>query len=240
MNSSSAKRAVLFAMLAAGGIAVVKAAQEGKRPRLSIGIGTVAGIAVLTALAGPAPDIAAGLAGLTVFGAAAASPATIDAAGKSLSVRRPLNKGTMKVQTRVGFTAADALTDDSKASSASSTLTAPNSAGVPQLVPIGPGSHRLSPAAAAALKKAEQLYGRTINVTDSYRSYAQQLAGWQRDPKRFAHPDKSRHVRGEAIDVHTGMHNVRDPALLNALRTAGWCQARSGDEPWHFSINGCG
>lgn len=120
----------------------------------------------------------------------------------------------------------------------------------PELVPIGQGYHRLAPATAAAFKRWEAAYGRKIIVTDSYRDYATQLAGFKKDPKRFASPDTSRHVRGMAVDVNLQTLNAAPPgagwnALYAAATATGWCNPRGpykGDhaEPWHFSYPGCG
>jgi len=120
----------------------------------------------------------------------------------------------------------------------------------PGLVPIGQGSHRLAPAAAAAFREAERLYGRPIPVTDSYRSYSAQAAAHARDPARFVAPDRSAHVTGNAVDVNLGQLGEDGDAagshsgrLVAAMLAAGWCQSawnkRSLPEPWHFSYGGC-
>lgn len=151
-------------------------------------------------------------------------------------------------------------------SSAAGTYSAPASAGgawpkePASLASIGQGSHRLDPRAAAAFAAWEKGYGRKIPVTDSFRSYAQQEAAYQRDPKRFASPDGSAHVEGRAVDVNLGALGLNPggspsdwlkapgyAALVNAAKAAGWCNyqiARGSTngrtaEPWHFSFGVC-
>lgn len=231
MTPVSAKRTVLLALVATAVLAVVKAAQQQQRPRAGIFIGaTVAGV-ILTGLADPAPDLAAGLAGLTFLGTAVASPDTIAAATGALSVRRSTNRGSGRVQ-------GPPAPSSTSTSTGSRPRNDPNRP--PQLVSIGQGGHRLAPDAAAAFRLAETTFGRRIPITDSYRSYAVQAQGHAADPNRFGSPDTSRHVSGEAIDVDIGKVRADDPQLMNALTSAGWCKASRADEPWHWSYNGCG
>lgn len=129
------------------------------------------------------------------------------------------------------------------------------------LVPIGQGGHRLAGDAAAAFRLAERNYGRTITVTDSYRSAAVQAAGRRSDPSRFATAENSAHVQGKAVDVNLSALGLSpkgsnpagwltDPGYLRlyrAMQLAGWCnyQIRNNTtngrtpEPWHFSYGGC-
>lgn len=118
-------------------------------------------------------------------------------------------------------------------------------AGPLDLVPIGYGSHRLTKSAAAGYRTASMLYGRTIPVTDSYRSSEQQAACYKAKPDLCAPPGKSKHEQGLAIDVDTSKVNPDDPALIKALTSAGWFRAgkvvRDGagnmrPEPWHWSF----
>lgn len=125
----------------------------------------------------------------------------------------------------------------------------------PNLVKIGQGGHRLRPVAASAFRQAEQNYGRTIRISDSYRSYVQQRADYNRDPSRFGHPDESAHVEGRAVDVDLGALGIvrgtlDEPAyrrLVEAMYAAGWCnyqldgydQSSKISEPWHFSYKVC-
>lgn len=118
-----------------------------------------------------------------------------------------------------------------------------------ELVPIGQGSHRLTGAAAAAFKRWEAAYGRTIPVTDSYRSYAQQAAGHRADPDRFAAPTSSAHVTGQAVDVNLRALGILQgrrgessyDRLYNAAVATGWCSYTKGlsGDTWHFSYGVC-
>lgn len=124
----------------------------------------------------------------------------------------------------------------------------------PGLVSIGQGNHRLRADAAAAFALWQTQYGATITVTDSYRSYATQAAGYAKDPKRFAPPDKSEHVKGTAVDVNLSAIGATPPTngkpgsaqwqkLYATAAATGWHNPRgpyAGDhaEPWHFSRNG--
>lgn len=129
------------------------------------------------------------------------------------------------------------------------------------LVPIGQGSHKLTGPAAAAFKRAEQMYGRSITVTDSYRSPTVQAKGRASDPDRFGTAESSGHVRGTAVDVNLPALGLspkgsnpsgwlNDPAyrkLYDAMTRAGFCnyQIRNGTtkgrtpEPWHFNYGDC-
>lgn len=122
------------------------------------------------------------------------------------------------------------------------------------LVSIGQGSHRLRGDAAAAFAVWQGQYGAPITLTDSYRSYATQAAGYAKDPKRFAPPDKSEHVKGTAVDVNLAAVGASPPVggkggnaawqkLYATAVATGWKNPRgpyNGDhaEPWHFSRNG--
>lgn len=127
-------------------------------------------------------------------------------------------------------------------------------------VSIGQGGHKLNPDAAAAFRRAEAAYGRTIVVTDSSRDYATQAANRQRDPSRFGPPDGNAHVEGRAVDVNLpalGLNPMGEPSdwakdpgyakLLRAMTSAGFCnyQVRNGTangrtrEPWHFAYGRC-
>lgn len=71
-----------------------------------------------------------------------------------------------------------------------------------------------------------------VRVTGSNRSCAYQAALYATDKDRYAHPDKTLHTQGLAIDVHTGYLSEK---LRKALLEEGWNQSRPVDEPWHFS-----
>lgn len=136
------------------------------------------------------------------------------------------------------------------------------SGGPPVLVPLGQGSHKLQAPAVSAFRRAEQLFGRSIPVTDTARSYSAQAAAHKRDPSRFGRPDDNAHVMGVAVDVNLSAVGANprgsspsgwlaDPvyrSLFDAFTLAGWCnwQMNRGDlggkipEPWHFSYGRCG
>jgi hypothetical protein len=108
------------------------------------------------------------------------------------------------------------------------------------LVPIGQGGHRLhAPAAAAwrSLVDAAAADGVTVRITDSYRSFEQQVdlaarKGLYRDGGYAAVPGTSNHGWGLAVDA-----DVNDPATLAWLRANahrfGFVEAVPR-EPWHW------
>lgn len=111
------------------------------------------------------------------------------------------------------------------------------------LVPIGQGSHRLAPGAAAGFQAWQRAFGRSIPVTDSYRPYAEQARQHAANPGRFAPADKSAHVDGTAVDVNlpalgSNGSDATYARLKRAGEATGWCFAgRSG--PMHASHGGC-
>jgi hypothetical protein len=125
----------------------------------------------------------------------------------------------------------------------------------PTLVTIR--NFKLTPTAAAGFSAWEKAFGEQIPVTSGWRSYASQLAEYNADPDRFAHPGKSRHVKGDAVDVDNNWLSAlpanKQSRLRVAARAAGWRQprydkgeagcgasAKTNDEPWHFSFLVCG
>lgn len=174
---------------------------------------------------------------------------------------------TIIEQTRALFDRATAGAGSGSTSSSSGTGSGSANAGgadwpadPANLVSIGQGSHRLAAPAAVAFAAWQKIYGRTIPVSDSYRSYAVQEAAHNRDPNRFASPDGSAHVEGRAVDVDLGRLGLnpggtpaewlKSPgyaALYNAAKAAGWCnyQVNRGStngrtaEPWHFAFGVC-
>jgi len=165
---------------------------------------------------------------------------------------RPLGLGTPTVGVAVtpatGTSATPGGTDTN--SRQASQQAAPS-----DLVSIGQGGHKLAKATADQFAKWQQAFGATIVLTDSYRDYATQLAGYQSDPSRFAPPWSSRHVKGQAVDVNlqavgasptgTAAQRATWQRLYDTASVFGWCNPRGpykGDhkEPWHFSYPGCG
>lgn len=127
----------------------------------------------------------------------------------------------------------------------------PGSTDDPALAWIGQGNHRLTPAAAAAFKQWQSLYGSTIHLTDSYRDSATQARGHAEDPDRFASASGSYHTRGQAVDVNltvtTAGQSVNGQPLYDRLRStgrqAGWetySRGERGKHTWHFSYGGVG
>jgi hypothetical protein len=119
-----------------------------------------------------------------------------------------------------------------------------------QLVKIGQGGHSLAPAAAQAFQLWQAAFGAPIKLTDSYRTCAQQAAGYSSDPGRFAAPERSWHPKGLAVDVNLAAIGATpggatfDRLYLTARQT-GWYNPRGpgrgdGKEPWHFSYGGAG
>jgi hypothetical protein len=72
-----------------------------------------------------------------------------------------------------------------------------------------------------------------IRVTGSIRTCELQSALYASNHTRYAHPSKTLHTHGLAIDVHTGFLNER---VRKSLLAHGWHQSRPDDEPWHFSF----
>ena len=108
------------------------------------------------------------------------------------------------------------------------------------LTPIGQGGHRLyQPAAESfvAMRAAAAQDGVGLTITDSYRTYDQQVELAQRkglyeNGGLAAVPGTSPHGWGMAVDA-----NVNDPSTYQWLRTHGaeygWVQT-SSREPWHW------
>lgn len=122
----------------------------------------------------------------------------------------------------------------------------------PELVDIGQGSFKLTPKAAEAFRVWQSYYGRTIYLTGSYRSYAEQKRKHEAEPKRFADPDTScaMHTRGLAVDVdlgraadgHDQLGRSKYDKLFQTAQLAGWCtygKGKAGTHTWHFSYGRC-
>lgn len=128
------------------------------------------------------------------------------------------------------------------------------------LVKIGQGGLRLAAPAAASFAQVIAAFGRSIPVTDAYRSVASQVANYAKDPTRFGKPGDSAHGEGRAVDVNLqaiGAYPAGNPsqwannptwkALNDAFMAQGWCnyQFHNGStkgrtsEPWHFSYQVC-
>lgn len=69
MTSGSAKSTALGCVIASGAIASVSSITKGELPPLRIGVGVFVAGALLLAMAGPAPELAAGFGALVLVGA---------------------------------------------------------------------------------------------------------------------------------------------------------------------------
>ncbi|QKE84736.1 M15 family metallopeptidase [Arthrobacter sp. NEB 688] len=110
---------------------------------------------------------------------------------------------------------------------------------------------RLSPAAAAAYNAMSQAYaaqtGTPLCVTDSYRSYPEQVAIKGTRGRFAATPGTSRHGLGRALDLCGGVDDfgsaahrwMRQNAPLYGWFHPAWAEA-GGDlpEPWHWEYAG--
>jgi len=97
-----------------------------------------------------------------------------------------------------------------------------------------------------AMSNAYQRWsGSTLCVTDSYRSYAEQVAVKLASPRFAATPGHSQHGLGLAVDFCGGVQNFGDPAHLWMQRNAplygwfhpAWAEPSGGlPEPWHWEF----
>jgi zinc D-Ala-D-Ala carboxypeptidase len=111
-----------------------------------------------------------------------------------------------------------------------------------QLTPIGQGGHKLWAPAAASWQNvvaAAAADGISLRITDSYRSYAEQVdlaerKGLYQNGGLAAVPGTSTHGWGMAVDA-----DVRDAATLEWLRVNGprfgWAET-TPREPWHWEF----
>jgi hypothetical protein len=90
-------------------------------------------------------------------------------------------------------------------------------------------------------------FGRTICVTDSYRSYAAQVSVYARKPGLAAVPGTSNHGWGTAVDLCGGIQSFTSTehrwmtvnAPLYGWFHPGWAQQTgSKPEPWHWEFGG--
>lgn len=114
----------------------------------------------------------------------------------------------------------------------------------------GPGES-LRPDAAAAFNSMSKAYqrdtGHVICITDSYRSYAEQIVTKQNRGGWAATPGKSNHGLGKALDLCGGINSFGHPAHAWMQQNAplyGWFHpswaAAGGSlpEPWHWEFSG--
>jgi hypothetical protein len=97
------------------------------------------------------------------------------------------------------------------------------------LCSIGQGSHRLRCDAARDFRRLSAAYagrfGRPLRVTDSYRSYAEQVSCRQRKGSLCAVPGTSNHGRGLAVDL-------APPAHVCGTTQHRWLEANAGRYGW--------
>ncbi|WP_432489260.1 D-alanyl-D-alanine carboxypeptidase family protein [Kineococcus sp. SYSU DK018] len=112
-------------------------------------------------------------------------------------------------------------------------------------------NHVLRADAAAAFNRLSEAFarefGKSISVTDSYRTLAGQISVAARKPGLAARPGTSRHGLGIAVDLGGGIQNAssaehlwmdRNAALYGWINPA-WAQNRGGQfEPWHWEFTG--
>ncbi|MGN7247182.1 D-alanyl-D-alanine carboxypeptidase family protein [Janibacter anophelis] len=116
---------------------------------------------------------------------------------------------------------------------------------------LGAPGESLRPEAAAAFNSMSKAYqrdtGHLLCVTDSYRSYAQQVVTKQQRGGWAAAPGTSNHGLGKALDLCGGVNNFGHPAHAWMQQNAplyGWFHpswaAAGGSlpEPWHWEYAG--
>jgi hypothetical protein len=115
---------------------------------------------------------------------------------------------------------------------------------------MAPGQ-RLRADAATAFNKMSKYHASTVGsplcVTDSYRSYSQQVELYHRKPGLAAVPGTSEHGWGKAVDFCGGIENTGSSAYNWMKANAGrfgwihpdWAEpSGSRPEPWHWEFNG--
>ena len=109
------------------------------------------------------------------------------------------------------------------------------------------GGGRLRPDAAAAFDAMSQAYaqafGTTLCVSDSYRTYSQQVSVFRQRPSLAAVPGTSNHGWGLAVDLGCGVQNSRSAQYRWMTRNAGqfgWVHpawaVHDPYEPWHWEF----
>ncbi|MEV0796829.1 peptidoglycan DD-metalloendopeptidase family protein [Kribbella sp. NPDC050281] len=117
-----------------------------------------------------------------------------------------------------------------------------------KLCGLGSG-HKLRCDAAAAYAQLAAAYraqfGRTLCITDSYRSYTSQVDLYARKPSLAALPGTSNHGWGVAVDLCGGIDRFGTKQyqwMKNHAATYGWVhpswaeQGGSREEPWHWEF----
>jgi len=115
----------------------------------------------------------------------------------------------------------------------------------------GTAGHHLRADAAFAFNRMSQRYdavfGQPICVTDSYRTYEQQVELYARKPNLAARPGTSNHGWGTAVDLCGGIESfgtAQHDWLVQNAPLFGWFHPSwaepggSRPEPWHFEYGG--
>lgn len=110
---------------------------------------------------------------------------------------------------------------------------------------------RLAGGAAAAFNRMSQAHaasaGGPLCVTDSYRSYGEQVSVYRRKPGLAATPGSSEHGWGQAVDFCGGVQRYGSDAYQWMKANAGrfgffhpaWAEPGGGrPEPWHWEFSG--
>jgi len=88
-------------------------------------------------------------------------------------------------------------------------------------------------------------FGKSLCITDSYRSYASQVSLYQRKPSLAALPGTSNHGWGVAVDLCGGVdkYNTTQYQWMKSHAPAyGWLhpawadQGGNREEPWHWEF----
>lgn len=111
---------------------------------------------------------------------------------------------------------------------------------------IGDG-HLLDPEAARQfnrMRAAAAIEGVTITVSDSYRSYAGQVAAKASKGNLAATPGRSKHGCGLAVDIGSGREWIQQNGERFGWIWPTWARrpedGGSKYEPWHFEFGGSG
>jgi murein DD-endopeptidase MepM/ murein hydrolase activator NlpD len=117
-----------------------------------------------------------------------------------------------------------------------------------KLCAIGSGHMLRCDAAAAYLRLASAYrsqFGKSLCITDSYRSYASQVSLYQRKPSLAALPGTSNHGWGVAVDLCGGVdkynttqyHWMKSHAPAYGWLHPAWAdQGGNREEPWHWEF----
>jgi hypothetical protein len=120
------------------------------------------------------------------------------------------------------------------------------------LCPLATASgQQLAAQAAAAFDRLSQLHKQTVGtflcVTDSYRSYPEQVAVFASKPTLAATPGRSQHGWGLAVDLCGGVERfgtaefawMSENAPAFGFEHPAWAEpGGSKPEPWHWEFNG--